>query len=299
MNNEIKQEKALLYALGTLPEEEIEEFEALIKSDRELQSLVHELQLLNELEVAECESVEPPFQVYSRIMATIEESKGGGATSVEQTSSNSNKIVSFLTWSGWAAAACFAIIFASNLTKTDIKEPVVVAAATPRPAAPASDIILNNLGNPILQAVKIPSEDFTLEDRMLELASLAEAYWFSREGVPSGQLLSDPSAEVEKLSGGFTIFDRKYQIGFIAVENLPQETAGKSYHVWAKTGKGSPPLRAGALPVGEDSRGLFFFDMSSVPEVASMDRINFFVTEERSDSPETPTGMVVLSNYLR
>lgn len=305
MNKEIIEEKALLYAFGTMAEDEIEEFETLIQSDRMVQELVHESQALNELEAAECELEEPPFQTYSRIMATIDAAKGTSATTsqiADSGSRESSKVVPFLAWSGWAAAACAAVLFGAGVF--DKAEPVapVVASVVPvqaAPVVPGSDIILNNLANPLLVAMQIPSEEFGVEDRMLELASLAEAYWFSREGIPSGQLLAEADTEVEEISGGFTIFDRKYQIGFIAVENLPAEVDGKSYHVWAKTKKGQPPVKAGSLPIGEDSRGLFFFDLSSVPEVASLDRINFFVTEERTENPTGPTGMVVLSNYLR
>ena len=131
---------------------------------------------------------------------------------------------------------------------------------------------------------------------MLELAGLAEAYWFSREGIPDGQLLGAGDAEEAQLSGGFTIFDRQYNIGFIAVENLPREAPNRSYHVWAKTDVLDEPVRAGTLPIGDESRGLFFFDLTDLPKEANAESLSFFVTEEVNASPLTPSDVVVLSD---
>lgn len=287
MNREILEEKALLYALGSLPSEEVDEFENLVRNDRELQVLVHQNQELNELSVAECELEEPPFHAYSRIMDCIDrESEETGAQAMEPVrESGSGQLVSFFGWGGWAAAACAVVALG-------------LAGFGTKSASHQSDIVLNNLANPKLVAVQTPSEGVGMEDRMLELVGIAEAYWFAREGVPSEQLLeADENTEVASLSGGFTVFDKKYNIGFIAVENMPRESVGKSYHVWAKTGRNSEVVRAGALPIGDESRGLFFFDLSSLPTGTNVDNVSFFVTEESSEDPLTPSSMVVLSDF--
>ena len=78
---------------------------------------------------------------------------------------------------------------------------------------------------------------------------------------------------------------------------MPREEQGKSYHVWAKTGTGAQAVRAGALPIGNESRGLFFFDLSGLPEVSSLDQVSFFVTEESTSEPAEPGPMVVLSHF--
>lgn len=280
MNNELIEEKAQLYALGILPESEKEEFENQIREDRELQSLVHEYQRIGEL-TASPTTAEPSFQAYSRIMEEID----GPPESTEPAPAAHSKLVSFAAWGGWATAACAAV--ALGVTLFGGKGNAVTQ----------SDIVLNNLANPRIVAVQTPSEDFAVEDRMLELAGLAEAYWFSREGIPSGQLLDgQANTEVAEMSGGFTIYDRRYNIGFIAVENLPIEAPNKSYHVWAKTEPTASPVRAGTLPIGDESRGLFFFDLSSLPDGASLDSLSFFVTEEESENPVSPSQMVVLSD---
>lgn len=279
MNNELIEEKAQLYALGILPESEREEFENQVREDRELQSLVHEYQRLGELSATPVTSA-PSFQAYSRIMEEID-----GPSAAQQGNGSASKLVSFVTWGGWATAACAAVALGVSLFggKGD--------------AVAHSDIVLNNLANPRIVAVQTPSEDFAVEDRMLELAGLAEAYWFSREGIPEGQILDGQgNTEVAELSGGFTIYDRRYNIGFIAVENLPREAPNKSYHVWAKTDPAASPVRAGTLPIGDESRGLFFFDLSSLPAGTSLDTLSFFVTEEESENPVSPSQMVVLSD---
>ncbi len=283
MNNELIEEKAQLYALGMLPEAEQEEFETQIRADRELQALVHDYQRLGELDASPGRA-DPPFQAYSQIMEEIDAVQAADLRAAE-TESSKSKLVAFVTWGGWATAACATLAFGISLVGGN------------GGAKAQSDIVLNNLANPSIVAVETPSEEFAVEDRMLELAGLAEAYWFSREGIPTGQLLEDASgAELAELSGGFTIYDRRYNIGFIAVENLPREAPNKSYHVWAKTAPTALPVRAGTLPIGEESRGLFYFDLSSLPAGASLDSLSFFVTEEESEDPSSPSQMVVLSD---
>lgn len=281
MNNELLEEKAQLYALGLLPESEIEDFETQVQEDRALQATVHDYQRLAELD-ASGEERTPSFQVYAGIMDQIDgtASKAGPAAG----EGGSAKLLSFAAWGGWGVAACLALMVGFGIVGTD-----------PAPAE-QSDIVVNNLGSPRIVAVQTPSEEISVEDRMLELAGLAEAYWFSREGVPNGQLLDSDATEVAQLSGGFTIFDRHYNIGFIAVENLPRDAPNKSFHVWAKTAGLDAPVRAGTLPIGDQSRGLFFFDLAHLPESASEESLSFFVTEEESESPTRPSQFVVLSD---
>src|SRR5690606_16418029 len=106
MNREFIEDKALLYALGTLPSEEQAEFESLIRENRAVRELVHESQLLNELDATEGPDAEPPFQVYSRIMAEIDpvESRVDSAAG-----SSKRRTVPFYAWGGWATAACAAV----------------------------------------------------------------------------------------------------------------------------------------------------------------------------------------------
>lgn len=283
MNREILEEKAQLYALGTMPEEELGEFEDRIREDRETQALVHEYQRVVEIDLRGGRQ-EPPFHVYAEVMKRIDSNDATPReTETEGAPAKAGTLVSILSWSGWAAAACMALVF-------------VLGGVGQRAERSSSDIVLNELGNPSIVQVQTPSEELQIEDRMLELANLAEAYWFSREGVPDGQLLTAENTPNSEFSEGFTIYDHKYNIGFIAVENLPREAPDKSYHVWAQLNENEPPIRAGSLPIGDESRGLFFFDLANLPEGANYDTLSFFVTEEAAELPSTPSSMIVLKD---
>ena len=286
MNKEIIEEMAMLYALGTLPEAEVAAFEELMRREHTARQLVHEYQRITEAAAREAAATEPSFHIYPSLMSRIDILERG-ATEEVKTAPSGGRLLSFAAWSGWGLAACASLALGLSIWSG--------GGATAQP-----EIALNSLANPRLVAVKTPSAEVSREDRMLELSGLAEAYWFSREGVPVDQQLADAGSgrlEGEPLSGGFTIFDSAHQIGFIAVENLPREEQGKSYHVWAKTGAGAQAVRAGALPIGNESRGLFFFDLSSLPEVSSLDQVSFFVTEESTSEPAKPGPMVVLSHF--
>ncbi len=277
MNKENIQEKAVQYAVGTLAEEEMEQFEAHLRDDKELQSLVHEWQKFNEMAATDCPQMEPPFQVYSEIMQRIEEEEEDDSRHEIATTSE-GKIVPFWSWGGWAAAACAAVVF--GFLAFQNRESV------------AGDVVLTELGKPSdSRNFVVDQEALTMEDRMLELAGLAEAYWYSRieeQDIAQAQQTEAPTE-------GFSLFDRNYKIGFMAVENLPEEHGGMTYHVWAKSEGSDKSVRAGTLPIGAASDGLFFFDLSENQEIDfTNSNITFFVTEEAAKSPDSPKGRVVL-----
>lgn len=287
MNKEELQEKALQYALGTLPDIELEDIESQLVKDRELQTAVHEWQRVNEEDAFECEPVEPPFHIYSSIMSCVDASNSGEAA---RKSNRKLSMAHFVTWGGWAAAACFALIFVGSIDWGPQQSgPAAVLAK-----GSESDIILNDLGNPEQKAVFASDQDEdAFQDRLLELTGLAEAYWFSREGLPPE---SEAGADSQEFAGGFSIYDRKIKIGVIGIENIPASRLGTYYNVWAKASEGSDPVWAGMLKPGEAGSRLAFFDLSSNDAIQEMDdAISFFVTEESKKRPSQPEGRVVLS----
>lgn len=276
MNKENIQEKAVQYAVGTLPEEELEQFEAHLRDDRELQTAVHEWQTINEMSALDCPQVEPSFRVYSELMQRIDQEEA--AENENQTEvSDEGKLIPFWSWGGWAVAACAAVVFGFLVFEN--REAV------------SGDVVLTELGKPgDSRNFVVDQETITMEDRMLELAGLAEAYWYSRiEERDIAQSQSEAATE------GFSLFDRNYKIGFMAVENLPEEHSGKTYHVWARSEGSDKSVRAGTIPIGGASDGLFFFDLSENKEIDfTNSSISFFVTEETANSPKTPEGRIVL-----
>lgn len=282
MNREQQEEKAIQYALGTMPRDETAVFESALKSDRELQNIVHDYQVINEVDAEETEQMDPPFALYSRIMGTIDVDQG----QVVDSPIEERKVVPIWPWLGWVVAACVAVVLGLNSWSG---RSVGVASAN-------DDIMLSDLGKPnaVDLVVNEDTKEDGLESRMIELADLAEAYWFSRNGMPAEER---EAVTADAPTGGFTIFDSKHKIGFIGVENLPPEKRGKAFHVWAKAQAGERPMRAGLLRGGENSRGLFFFDLSQSGEVDEFASgvVSFFVTEETEELPESPSDQIVLS----
>lgn len=306
MNNDEMQEKAAQYALGTLPSEELASFEEQLKKSRALQSVVHDWQRVNEIDAVGCRQLEPPFQAYAQIMSRIEEEEDEDgaqdrtaaiiAPSEEnafRSSASKRKVVPFSQWGGWAAAACltlFVIFGALDTGETEPSGGLSLATATASADA-KGDIVLHEMGRPGVTFASV-SGDADKSERMEELLELADAYWMTRDSEAMAATASDGKPITE----GFTIFDRKHKIGFIAIETMPDRVEGKSYHVWAKGEKNAKPLRAGSLPLGDSSYGLFFIDLSNKEGVAAdADSYSFFVTEESTDKPEAPKGRVVLS----
>lgn len=275
-------EEAFQYALGTLPEGSRRRFEARLVEDRELQSQVHEWQRINEEDAGDCEQLEPPFQAYASIMAEID---ADGTASPAASVRSHSRSASFYAWGGWAVAACVTLFFGLVALRSPVE----------RDTFAASDIVLGDLGNP--EFVAAPSsgqEDELFQDRLLELTGLAEAYWFSREGLPPVDL--EGGVDSEAFAGGFSIYDRKIKIGVIGIENIPESRLGRYYNVWARLSDDGDPVWAGMLKPGEAGSRLAFFDLSSNAEIQDGDQaISFFVTEEAEKRPERPVGPIVLS----
>jgi len=260
MNKEEKREKAFLYAYGAMTDDESKLFEEKVREDRELQEESYAWQKVNEQAILDLEEEELPFQSYASIMGRINEEEAKTAPS----NGGRGNLVSFISWSGWAVAACAALVFALNL---DNSSPVSEDAPRFIVDASSNDIVLNDLGKPgRASTVAVSNVENGLEDRMMEVAELAEAYWFSREGMSAEE--EEGLASSERWSDGFTIFDRKYKIGFIGVENMPESQVGKFYNVWARNASGGDAIWAGRLPMGDASRGLFYFDLSRNEELS-------------------------------
>lgn len=284
MNKEELQEKSLQYALGTLPQSEEVEVERLVLENQELRSVVYEWQQVNEADANECDQVEPSFHIYSSVMSRIDTSKGG--RSLPSSKMTGSPLHFLAQWGGWAAAAGLAIFSGISISQ--------VANESSRGNPTGSDIALNELGNPE-QASLVASEgeEEEFQNRLLELTGLAEAYWFSREGLPPE---TDNGVDAQEFSGGFSIYDRKIKIGVIGIENIPEGRLGRYYSVWAKPSKASEPFWAGMIQQGEPASRLAFFDLSSNDTIKDSDEaISFFVTEETEKRPTRPEGKIVLS----
>ena len=140
-------------------------------------------------------------------------------------------------------------------------------------------------------AFPIDQDQDEFQDRLVELTGLAEAYWFSREGLPP-----EDGLDADAFTGGFSIYDRKIKIGVIGIENIPEGRLGTYYNVWARVAEDADPVWAGMLKSEDAGSRLAFFDLSSNETIMDRDEaVSFFVTEESQKRPERPEGRVVLS----
>ena len=299
MIDEVTNDLAMQYALGILPRKQVPDFESQLRVDGELQDLVSEYQQINEWDARESPLAAPPVDGYSGILEQL-------AFGVVEPASHRSKMIPFLGWAGWGLAACFATAFFITRSQT----PSVPALAG-QPATGASSIIVSELTNARPQLTSASSQTVLprtapggVELRVLELANLAEAFWSSRLGEDSGggarALLADAKVRSreasENRSEGFTVFDRELRVGVIALDDLPEMKPNRSYHIWANGRPGEAPVWAGIIPVGESDGGMFFFDLTnSAADLIQSQNLSFFITEESSTTPQSPTGRVVLT----
>ena len=142
--------------------------------NHELRSVVHEWQQVNEADARDCDQVEPSFHIYSSVMSRIDTSKGG--SSLLSSKTTGSPLRSLVQWGGWAAAAGLAIF--SGISMSQVANEMSIGS----PAE--SDIVLNELGNPEQDSLVASEVERRNSKPTLELTGLAEAYWFSREGLP-------------------------------------------------------------------------------------------------------------------
>ena len=184
-------------------------------------------------------------------------------------------------------AACLAVVLGLALIQSPIET---------GDGLDAGGIVFNDLGAPETRGSGlIDVEEEAFQDRLLELTGLAEAYWFSRDGVTLARGAED-GVDAQAFSGGFSIFDRKINIGVIGIENIPDSRLGTYYNVWAQLADGGDPVWAGMLKPGEAGSRLALFDLSSNERFRGENNsVSFFVTEETERRPERPEGRIVLS----
>ena len=106
MINERHQGQAAEYALGTLPPDEVREFEQALSSSRELQLFVEELRATAERIPFALPIVTPPPRLKETILANIE---SADVETVPNVVSLRRRTI-FPEWVPWALAACVAVM---------------------------------------------------------------------------------------------------------------------------------------------------------------------------------------------
>ena len=107
MMDERREAQASLYVLGALPPEEVREFEAALRADRQLQLLVQDLRGTTGAMAAAFPRVGPPPALKQKILAAIDRRDNAPANVLPLDPSRGPP---WMFWMPWALAACFAIL---------------------------------------------------------------------------------------------------------------------------------------------------------------------------------------------
>ena len=277
------EELAALYVLDQLEPAERTAFETRLTRDPELRSLVHSLELTLEQRIRSLPQHAPPAQLLAHIESQLDADTYVGRglptpPSLPTSLPASNALPFWSTFTRWALPAAAAIALgAATFLYLD----------RPRTASPV--ILVVGLDPQRNTVTEIPLHDAARDSdaRFVQLASLAEQFWTEPSQLPA-------TSAAQRDRPAYALFDPSTRQGFIAVQQLPQQPAGKRYHLWLVDTETGRALDAGSLP-SATSRGLYFFSLD--PSIApASGPIHFLITAEDNSAtpPAHPRGTPIL-----
>jgi anti-sigma-K factor RskA len=110
MISERRETQASLYALGALPPEELREFEAALRTDPQLKTLVAELRDASGAMVAGFPQVTPPPALKSRVMSVVADRAVTPVAPTRIVAQDAPHTPGWMVWLPYALAACFAVL---------------------------------------------------------------------------------------------------------------------------------------------------------------------------------------------
>lgn len=110
MINERRETQASLYALGALPPEQLREFEAALRADPQLKTLVAELRSAADAMVAGFPQVTPPPALKSRVMGAVADRAVAPVAPTRLVGQDAPHTPGWMVWLPYALAACFAVL---------------------------------------------------------------------------------------------------------------------------------------------------------------------------------------------
>ncbi len=277
------EELAALYVLDQLDPAERANFEARLLREPELRALVHSLELTLEQRIRSLPQLAPPAQLLAHLESQLDAHTHVGRgllppPSLRTSPPASNTLPFWPTFTRWVFPAAAAIILgAATFFYLDYQR-------SPQPV-----ILVVGLDPQRNTVTEIPLRDAArdIDARFVQLASLAEQFW-----TDSGELPATSAAQRDRPA--YALFDPGTRQGFIAVQQLPQQPAGKRYHLWLVDTETGRALDAGSLP-SATSRGLYFFSLD--PSIApASGPIHFLITAEDNSAapPAHPRGPTIL-----
>ena len=302
MITEQQEETASLYVLGLLMDEDRRAFEAELKDDAALQSLVASLNNATVAIARTARSIPPPSSVWERLQ------QGMGLTTEKPRASAKRSILTFIPYLATAAVLVFSFIQFQQQRD---------ALKASRDQAELAEAKAGKLGDQLRTAVSetdawklkqseaealVKSWQSQAETARNEASSLMQA----RDDLQQKLLALEQSNAIDKTriavlgsllknqpkAVAVSVWNQERQNGVLVVENLPVLAAGKDYQLWVLDPTAGAPVSAGVFKV--DAKGNVRITFKPSKEIGQADK--FAVTEEKEGGVESPTmnKMVVI-----
>lgn len=261
------EELAGLHALGMLENDEQRSLDGGVARDRELRSMVAELELTAAELIHAVAPVTPPADLKRRVRAKIR-AKRASYTS----GANWGSIT------GWAAAAVFGASAAWLWTDREkISQRSQSAVAEVQVQAQAWQL-------------KLEQERSTYETKVAQFMSEIETLK-SRDARAQMQIATlQSSVEAYKQGVAVVVWDSETHQGVLKLEKMPPVEAGKDYQLWVVDPKNPVPVDAGVVRV--DSKGFAKVDFKPLNDVS--EAAKFALSVEKEGGVPKGEGPIVL-----
>lgn len=280
MNTNIE-ELASLYVLDKLTPKERRAFEERLEADTELVILVRELEAAFEEQITSLPQRKVPDNVFHKIEGRIQSQAPASIQSPVIT-------LPISTFIGWGMAA--ALLLGVGITLFVTSRNSFNGVANNQPVVL---VVGMNSGSSVLERLPsvLPIDE---SENFVQLAQMAENFWQHPEQLPAN-ITKSPLANT--LGSGYAVYDPQSKHGFIAIQKLPAQKAGKNYFLWLRDTKSNVLECAGIVPMREKDQGLYFFELDDDSPISGS-LVAFFITEEDTSEQRLsqPKGELVLGS---
>jgi anti-sigma-K factor RskA len=257
--DERQQDQASLYALGALDAQEAREFEALLRDNPELQTLVRELRAVAEGIAGTVAALEPPARVKAKLMLQLEEQPRPASVTPLQARRRPVSV-----WIPWAIAAGLAMVSLGFIYQSAGLKAELVA-----------------------QARRIEELGMSLEVAQAETGDLRQTVARLRESNRLAAIriaLLDSLVAADPKAVAVSVWDNERQSGVFIVRNLKPAPTDKDYQLWIIDPMYPSPVDAGVFQVDAQGNGREEFHSRAPIQSAKQ----FAVTIEKKGGAEIP-----------
>lgn len=266
------EELAALNAFGMLEGDEKRTLDAVLLRDRALKSLCAELEDAAAHLTGAVKPLAPPSALKGRIRAKLRSRRSGVAVAYSSSGS------SFWTFTGWAAAAVFAVSSAWLWMEREKLQANLAAASA---AAAAEFAKAQN-------AASLQREGFEkqLADLNAEIAALQKRDALAQMRIATLQ----SSVDAYKRGVAVVVWDSEKHQGVLKLEKMPPVEAGKDYQLWVVDPQQAVPVDAGIVRVDGDG----FANVEFKPVTDVTDASKFALSVEKEGGVPKGEGPIVL-----